>query len=142
MLNEYYVRVHLKENINKYIINIKLHMKECNDHFTICVIPEWGIIACQLSDYWITLQEDGFVWLMFVHEHLKVHLKYNCTDKKRMLKTNCYGNNASKREQQCSAFTMVTMFTSVLAMLFRHRHKHPSNCFPQSIPVRQEQIRF
>ena len=35
-------------------------------HFTIML--QWRIIACESSDYRHIVHDDGFVWLMFVHE--------------------------------------------------------------------------
>ena len=45
-----------------FIVDNKWHMPECDNHFDICAIPEWGIFACQLSDYWNILREDGLAW--------------------------------------------------------------------------------
>ena len=36
------------------------------------VDKEWRIIACESSDYRHIVHDDGFVWLMFVHERFSV----------------------------------------------------------------------
>ena len=38
----------------------------------IWLMVHWRIIACESSDYRHIVHDDGFVWLMFVHEHFSV----------------------------------------------------------------------